>query len=79
MRETDFIEKNKDKWERYEASLKTSDQDPELLNQLYVHTTDDLSISRTFYPNRSVRVYLNGLAQRTFLQIYRGRRGQVSK
>ncbi|WP_198664864.1 stage II sporulation protein M [Lewinella sp. IMCC34191] len=79
MRETDFIEHNKEKWERYEASLEQSDQDPELLNQLYVHTTDDLSISRTFYPNRSVRVYLNGLAQRTFLQIYRGRRGEVSK
>ena len=79
MRETDFIEQNKDKWERYEASLKRSDQDPELLNQLYVHTTDDLSISRTFYPNRSVRVYLNGLAQRTFLQIYRGRRGELGK
>ena len=79
MRETDFIEKNKDKWERYEDSLERTDEDPELLNQLYVHTTDDLSISRTFYPNRSVRVYLNGLAQRTFLQVYRGRRGEVGK
>nr|WP_198661721.1 stage II sporulation protein M [Lewinella sp. IMCC34183] len=77
MRETEFIKRNKDKWERYEESLKRSDQDPDLLNQLYVHTTDDLSISRTFYPNRSVRVYLNGLAQRTFLQLYRGRRGEV--
>jgi len=79
MRETDFIEQNKDKWERYEDSLQQTDQDPELLTQLYVHTTDDLSISRTFYPNRSVRVYLNGLAQRTFLQVYRGRRGELGK
>ena len=79
MRETDFIEQNREKWARYEESLKRSDQDPDLLNQLYVHTTDDLSISRTFYPNRSVRVYLNGLAQRTFLQVYRGRRGELSK
>jgi uncharacterized membrane protein SpoIIM required for sporulation len=38
-----------------------------------------LSYSRTYYPNRSVRVYLNGLAQRTFLQIYRGRRGETSR
>jgi uncharacterized membrane protein SpoIIM required for sporulation len=79
MRETDFIEQNKEKWERYEHSLQQPDQDPELLTQLYVHTTDDLSISRTFYPNRSVRVYLNGLAQRTFLYIYRGRRGELIK
>ncbi|MEM1358559.1 MAG: stage II sporulation protein M [Bacteroidota bacterium] len=79
MRETEFIAKNKDKWKRYERALEHNDQDPELLNQLYVHTTDDLSYSRTFYPNRSVRVYLNSLAQRTFLQIYRGRRGEAGR
>ena len=79
MRETDFIGKNKEKWERYEQALQTSEEDPEQLHQLFVQTTDDLSISRTFYPNRSVRVYLNGLAQRTFLQVYRGRRGGAHK
>nr|WP_256534090.1 stage II sporulation protein M [Lewinella sp. JB7] len=50
-----------------------------MLAQLYVHTTDDLSISRTFYPNRSVRVYLNGLARRTYLHLYRGRRGEAGR
>ena len=75
MRETEFINRNREKWERYEQSLQESDADPERLHQLFVQTTDDLSISRTFYPSRSVRVYLNGLAQRTFLEIYRGRRG----
>jgi uncharacterized membrane protein SpoIIM required for sporulation len=79
MRETDFIERNQEKWERYEESLKRDDQDPETLRQLYIQTTDDLSISRTFYPNRSVRVYLNGLAQRTFLRIYQARRGQLGR
>lgn len=79
MRETEFIKQNKDKWKRYERALQNNDQDPELLKQLYIHTTDDLSYSRTFYPNRSVRVYLNGLAQKTFLQIYRGRRGETSR
>ena len=79
MRETEFIRRNEEKWRRYEAALERDDQDPELLRQLYVHTTDDLSYSRTFYPNRSVRVYLNNLAQRTFLQVYRGRRGETSR
>lgn len=77
MRETKFIEQNQEKWRQFERSLSghsanTADQ----LNELFVHITDDLSYSRTFYPNRSVRVYLNGLAQRIFLSIYRQRRSQ---
>jgi len=55
MRETEFIKQNKEKWKRYERALENNNQDPELLKQLYIHTTDDLSYSRTFYPNRSVR------------------------
>jgi len=39
-----------------------------------VQITDDLSFSRTFYPNRYVRVYLNNLAQRTFLNIYKNKK-----
>ena len=79
MRETEFIGRNREKWEGYEQSLRDSEADPERLHQLFVQTTDDLSISRTFYPSRSVRVYLNGLAQRTFLEIYRGRRGTAHR
>ncbi|MEL6140847.1 MAG: stage II sporulation protein M, partial [Bacteroidota bacterium] len=79
MRETQFIDRNHKKWAEYEAALRRERQDPKLLSELYVHTTDDLSYSRTFYPNRSVRVYLNGLAQRTFLKIYRGRRGEAAR
>ncbi len=79
MRETDFIANNQEKWQRYERALEASEQDPELLRELYIHTTDDLSYSRTFYPNRSVRVYLNHLAQQTFLQISRGRKGEAGR
>ena len=79
MRESEFIDRNKDKWASYERALLRGDTDPELLKQLYIHTTDDLAYARTFYPNRSVRVYLNGLAQRTFLQVYRSRRGEAGR
>ena len=79
MRETQFIDKNKDKWGQYEKALERERQDPDLLSELYIHATDDLSYSRTFYPNRSVRVYLNGLARRTFLKVYKGRRGESSR
>lgn len=72
MRETKFIEQNKEKWADYEEILKDGSPDPEHLNDLFVQITDDLSYSRTFYPNRSVRMYLNRLAQGVFQNVYRG-------
>jgi len=73
MRETKFIEQNKDKWHRFEQQMEEDLRDPESLKDLFIEITDDLSYSRTFYPNRSVRVYLNSLAQRIFFRLYRGR------
>jgi len=74
MRETKFIEQNKKKWTEFETLFKTKDKDPDRLNKLFVEITDDLSYSRTFYPNRSVRYYLNGLAQSLFHNIYKNRK-----
>ena len=74
MRETQFIDQNKEKWKELEQTLEGKHQNPEKLNELFVQVTDDLSYSRTFYPNRSVRVYLNGLAQRIFLLLYKNRK-----
>ena len=79
MRETNFIEQNKDKWREFEHILDSPRKDPDKLNDLFVQITDDLSYSRTFYPNRSVRVYLNGLAQRIFFSIYKNRRSRARR
>lgn len=44
------------------------------LNELFVQITlNDLLDARTYYPNRSVRLYLNSLAQKIFHNIYRGK------
>ena len=74
MKETKFIEQNKEKWADFEEMLHEKRHDPEQLNDLFIQITDDLSYARTFYPNRSVRMYLNTLAQRVFHNIYRGKR-----
>ncbi|MEZ4943528.1 MAG: stage II sporulation protein M [Saprospiraceae bacterium] len=74
MRETKFIEQNREKWADFEEMLRQNHRDPEKLNDLFIQITDDLSYARTFYPNRSVRMYLNSLAQRIFHNIYRGKR-----
>ena len=79
MRETSFIKQNKNKWAELEKVMEQKDKDPEELNELFIKVTDDLSYSRTFYPNRSVRVYLNGLAQRIFYSIYKNRRSRASR
>ncbi|CAN5329731.1 hypothetical protein BH09BAC1_BH09BAC1_04680 [soil metagenome] len=75
MRETNFINQNKQKWDDFEQMLRRKDSDPDKMSELFVQVTDDLSYSRTFYPNRSVRVYLNTIAQNIFLSLYKNKKG----
>ncbi len=73
MKETSFIEQNKKKWDEFETILKQQRRNPDKLSELFIQVTDDLSYARTFYPNRSVKVYLNNLSQKIFRNIYRNR------
>jgi len=79
MRETSFIKQNKEKWKEFEKILEHKDSDPDKLNNLFIQITDDLSYSRTFYPNRSVRVYLNNLAQQVFYNIYKNKKTRLGR
>ncbi len=76
MKESAFIRRNREKWQAFEAHLDGRQTDPEQLQDLFIQVTDDLSYARTFYPNRAVRVYLNGLAQRVFTRLYRRERSR---
>jgi uncharacterized membrane protein SpoIIM required for sporulation len=79
MRETAFIRQNQEKWAEYEAYLNQPHIDPDHLREMFVHVTDDLAYARTFYRNRSVHFYLNGLAQRIFNRFRQGRRPPVGQ
>lgn len=70
MKETRFIAQNKEKWLESETLLTEPVKDPEKLSNLFTQVVDDLSYSRTYYPNRSVRVYLNKIAREYFSIIY---------
>ncbi len=70
MKETRFIAQNKEKWRESETLLESEVKDPEKLSTLFTQVIDDLSYSRTYYPNRSVRVYLNKIARQYFSIIY---------
>lgn len=74
MKETSFIEQNRKKWKEFEEIVESPQKDPERMSQLFIQLTDDLSYARTFYPNRTVRLYLNNLAQKIFQSTYKNRK-----
>ena len=76
MKETKFIEQNKKKWARFEQISAHNVTDPDEVSELFTEITEDLSYARTFYPRRSVRVYLNQLAQGVFTKLYKQNSGK---
>lgn len=77
MKETDFIKQNKKKWARFEKLSSNSNNDPDEVSELFTEITEDLSYARTFYPRRSVRVYLNQLSQGVFTSLYKQRKQPI--
>lgn len=71
MKETKFIAQNQEKWSRFEKEQDNKNADPEELGDLYAEITNDLSYARSFYPKRTVRVYLNYLATKVHKQIFK--------
>jgi uncharacterized membrane protein SpoIIM required for sporulation len=69
LKESKFIGKNKEKWQRFESMQKDLSSDPEALSNLYLDITDDLGFAQTYYKRRTIRVYLNQLAQRVFIGV----------
>ena len=78
MKESDFIEQNKEKWKNFEQNLIKKDATPQEVSKLFVQITDDLSFARTFYNNRSVKLYLNGVAKLLFNDINKAKKNKWS-
>ena len=72
MREVTFLKKNADKWKEIEVFISSKDKvDPDKLADLFVELTDDLSYSRTFYPESKTTQYLNSLTAKVHQSIYK--------
>jgi len=72
MREASFVKKNKKKWVLFENVLQKKKYiSPDKLSDLYIEITDDLSYSKTFYPESNTTVYLNTLASQAHHKIYK--------
>jgi uncharacterized membrane protein SpoIIM required for sporulation len=78
MREAQFLKQNADKWREFEAELKQQHH-PDLLAERFIELTDDLSYSKTFYPNSNTSKYLNGLAALFHQKIYRNKKEKKSR
>lgn len=79
MKETKFIEQNKEKWSKFEEAYSSNQHDPEELSNLYMDMTEDLSYAQTFYKRRTVRVYLNQLAQKIFSGVHKQKGESLKK
>lgn len=75
MREPVFIKKNTERWKGFEQSLTdTKVANPDLLADLFIQLTDDLSYARTHYPDSKTTTYLNNLTGKVHQSIYKNRK-----
>lgn len=71
MKESSFINKNKEKWKRFEKLKNDKNTNPEELGELFTEVNEDLSFAQTFYERRTVRAYLNQAAQGVYSKLYK--------
>ncbi len=76
MREGLFIKKNKDRWERIQHD---SAADADEMAKDFTQLLDDLAYAKTFYPTSRVTKYINSLASRIYLNIYRSRKERSNR
>jgi uncharacterized membrane protein SpoIIM required for sporulation len=75
VREVTFLKKNAEKWKKIENFLSTKEKtNPDKLAELFIELTDDLSYSRTFYPQSKTTQYLNSLTARVHQSIYKSKK-----
>lgn len=80
MRESIFIRQNKTRWEEYERAVKNQDSaPPDKLAELFIQITDDLSFSRTQYPESRTTQYLNSLATKIHGEIYKNKKEEKNR
>lgn len=76
MREGLFLKKNIEKWKGYQYE---SSSDPDEMAHEFTELVNDLGYAKTFYPQSAVTQYLNGLASKIYLGIYKNKREDRSR
>lgn len=76
MREALFVKQNAEKWQSYEQA---ESKDPDGVAAAFIDITDDLAYSKTFYPESKTTAYLNAIASKFHLSIYRNKKEKNSR
>jgi uncharacterized membrane protein SpoIIM required for sporulation len=80
MREASFIQRNRPRWEAFEKIIHQPQKaPPDQLAELFIQITDDLSFARTQYPASRTTKYLNTLASKIHLEIYKNKKEETSR
>lgn len=80
MKEAAFVHQNKKRWEEFEVITKDPKHaPPDRLAELFIQVTDDLSFARTQYPESRTTRYLNTLAGRVHLEIYKNKKEDTNR
>jgi uncharacterized membrane protein SpoIIM required for sporulation len=75
VREVTFLKKNAEKWKEVETFLASKEKiNPDKLADLFIQLTDDLSYSRTFYPESKTTQYLNSITAKVHESIYKSKK-----
>ncbi|HYD19970.1 MAG TPA: stage II sporulation protein M [Flavipsychrobacter sp.] len=75
MREGQFIKNNIERWKSYEEPT----EDPDEVAKRFTYLVDDLAYAKTFYPFSNTVKFINGLAARIYLSIYRNKKEKQSR
>lgn len=80
MREAAFVKRNQERWQEIENALNALNRPhPDRLAEIFIQLTDDLSFARTQYPKSRVTQYLNSLASKIHLEIYKNKKEEKNR
>jgi uncharacterized membrane protein SpoIIM required for sporulation len=80
MKEAIFIHQNKEKWKDYESCLRNiKEETPDVLSDIYIDVTNDLSYAQTHYPDSKIVIYLNGLSSKLHQFIHEKKKWKFSQ
>lgn len=75
MQEVTFLKRGRKFWQETEQKLNSREElNPEELGSLYLRISDDLSYANTFYPGSRTADFLNSLAQRLHIKVYKNKK-----